>query len=78
MKTFKVLGSGCRNCLTTASLIEEQARRLGVEVQVEKVTDVQAIMGYGVLSTPAVVLEGSVVHVGGVPSRQAVSAWLSH
>ena len=67
MKTVKVLGSGCRNCTTTAQLIEEQAKALGVAVTIEKVTDLGQIMAYGVMRTPGVVVDGKVVHAGGVP-----------
>ncbi|MGC2857637.1 thioredoxin family protein [Novispirillum sp. DQ9] len=76
MKQVKVLGSGCRNCVTTADLIARQAADLGVEVTVEKVTDLAAIMGYGVMSTPGVVIDGTVVHAGGVPSPETVRGWL--
>ena len=53
MKNIKVLGTGCANCKTTLKLIEEVAKEMGVELQLEKVEDIQAIMGYGVMSTPA-------------------------
>ena len=76
MKSVKVLGSGCRNCVTTARLIEERAGALGVPVEVDKVTDVAAIMGYGVMRTPGVVVDGTVVHAGGVPAAAAVDTWL--
>lgn len=76
MKTFKVLGSGCRNCVTTAKLIEDRAAALGVAVQVEKVTDMAAILGFGVMSTPGVVVDGTVVHAGGIPSADKVEGWL--
>lgn len=76
MKTVKVLGSGCRNCVTTAKLIEEKATALGVAVQVEKVTDIAAIMGYGVMSTPGVVVNEKLVHAGGIPKPEAVETWL--
>jgi hypothetical protein len=52
---IKVLGTGCANCKNTLKLIEEVALEKGVAVQLEKVEDIQSIMGYGVLSTPAVV-----------------------
>ena len=55
MKNIKVLGSGCANCQTTAKLIEETARELGVEIALEKVEDIGQIMSYGVMSTPGVV-----------------------
>ncbi|MBF0284002.1 MAG: thioredoxin family protein [Magnetococcales bacterium] len=76
MKTFQVLGPGCRNCVTTAQRIEERAQALGIEARVEKVTDMATILGFGVISTPGVVLEGKVVHAGGVPSVAQVEQWL--
>ncbi|MBK4723480.1 thioredoxin family protein [Azospirillum sp. YIM DDC1] len=77
MKIVKVLGSGCKNCVTTAKLIEEKAAALGVAVQVEKVTDIAAIMGYGVMSTPGVVVDEKVVHAGGIPKPEAIAKWLA-
>ena len=77
MKDFKVLGSGCSNCVTTAKLIEDIAKAKGVEVTVEKITDLTQILGYGVMSTPGVVIDGKVVHAGGVPARSKVEAWFA-
>jgi small redox-active disulfide protein 2 len=77
MKAIKVLGSGCRSCELTARLVEEEAHALGVDVSVEKVTDMAEIMAYGVLSTPGVVVDGEVVHAGGVPRHETVREWLS-
>jgi small redox-active disulfide protein 2 len=74
---IKVLGTGCANCKTTLKLIEEVAAAKGVAVQLEKVEDIQAIMGYGVMSTPGVVIDGKVVHAGGVPSRDKIEGWLA-
>ena len=76
MKNIKVLGSGCANCKATARLIEETAQELGTEIELEKVEDIAEIMGYGVMSTPGVVVDGEVVHSGGVPDRKAVAGWL--
>lgn len=76
MKNIKVLGTGCTNCKTTMKLIEDAAKEKGVEVQLEKVEDLQAIMSYGVMSTPGVVVDGKVVHAGGVPSRDKIAGWL--
>lgn len=76
MKDIKVLGTGCANCNTTAKLIEETAQGLGIPARVEKVTDMAQILGYGVMSTPGVVIDGKVVHAGGVPSRASVEGWL--
>jgi small redox-active disulfide protein 2 len=76
MKNIKVLGTGCANCKATLKLIEDVAKAKGVEIQLEKVEDVAAIVGYGVLSTPGVVVDGKVVHSGGLPSRDKILSWL--
>lgn len=76
MKEIKVLGTGCANCKATTRLIEETAKTAGVEIRLEKVEDMPAIVGYGVLATPGVVVDGTVVHSGGVPSREKVLSWL--
>jgi len=66
MKNIKVLGSGCKNCETTAKLISLAAEQAGVEIELEKVTDMAQIMSYGVMSTPGVVVDRKVVHAGGL------------
>jgi small redox-active disulfide protein 2 len=76
MKDIKVLGSGCANCQTTLKLIEEIAQTRGVAINLEKVDDMAAILGYGVMSTPGVVIDGKVVHAGGVPDRKKIESWL--
>lgn len=74
---IKVLGTGCANCKTTLKLIAEVASAKGVEIQLEKVEDLPSIMRYGVMSTPGVVIDGKVVHAGGVPDRDKIAAWLA-
>jgi small redox-active disulfide protein 2 len=76
MKNIKVLGTGCANCKTTMKLIEEAAKERGVAIQLEKIEEIQDIMAYGVMSTPGVVVDGKVVHAGGVPNRDKVAGWL--
>ena len=76
MRKIKVLGSGCRNCEITANAIAQAAEEAGVEIELEKVTDIAEIMGYGVMSTPGVVVDGEVVHAGGVPGPDQVRAWM--
>jgi small redox-active disulfide protein 2 len=76
MKEIKVLGTGCANCNNTVKLIEEAAKAVAVEVKIEKVTDMAQILGHGVMSTPGVVVDGKLVHAGGVPTRASVEAWL--
>lgn len=77
MKNIQVLGTGCANCKTTLKLIEDVAQAKGVEVQLEKIEEIAAIMGYGVMSTPGVVIDGKVVHAGGVPDRKKIEGWLA-
>lgn len=77
MKNIKVLGTGCANCKTTLKLIEEAAAARGIVVQLEKVEEIKDIMSYGVMSTPGVVIDGKVVHAGGIPSRDKIDGWLA-
>lgn len=77
MRNIKVLGTGCANCKATLKLIEEAAAAKGVAVQLEKVEELKDIMGYGVMSTPGVVIDGKVVHAGGIPSREKIEGWLA-
>lgn len=74
---IKVLGSGCANCRTTIALIEQVARANNVSVDLQKVEDLRDIMSYGVMSTPGVVIDGKVVHTGGIPSRDKIERWLT-
>lgn len=76
MKHIKVLGSGCASCKTVYRMIEETAQAMGVEVKLEKVEDIAEIMRHGVMSTPGVVVDGKVVHAGGMPDRAKIEAWL--
>ena len=76
MKHIKVLGTGCANCKATVKLIEDIARTRDVAVNLEKVENIADIMAYGVMSTPGVVIDGRVVHAGGVPDRKKVESWL--
>ncbi|MDP2822534.1 MAG: thioredoxin family protein [Sulfuritalea sp.] len=75
MKSVKVLGTGCANCKSTLLLIAEVAQAKGAEIRLEKIEDLQQIMSYGVMSTPGVVIDGKVVHAGGVPARSKVESW---
>jgi len=78
MKEIKVLGSGCcGSCTTTVTLIEQVAQAKGVAVNLQKVEDLKEVMSYGIMSTPGVVIDGKVVHAGGVPSRAKIEQWLA-
>jgi len=73
---IKVLGTGCSRCRATVALIEEVARAKGVAIDLAKVEDVKDIVSYGVRSTPGIVIDGKVVHAGGIPSRDKIEGWL--
>lgn len=75
MRSIKVLGTGCANCKNTVKLIEDVAKTRGVEVQIDKVEELSQIVSYGIMSTPGVVVDGKVVHTGGVPARSKVETW---
>jgi len=76
MKTIKVLGSGCAKCAKTAELIAAIASELNIPVSIEKETDARTIMAFGVMSTPAVVVDEQLVHSGSVPHREDIKKWL--
>jgi hypothetical protein len=75
MTTVKVLGIGCATCRNTQALVEDVATAAGVPITVEKVEDPQQFVTYGVMRTPAVVIDGRLVHAGGMPSREKVEGW---
>ncbi len=75
MKEIKVLGTGCANCKATVTLVQEVAAAKGVDINLEKVEQIQDIMSYNIMSTPGVVIDGQVVHAGGIPARSKVESW---
>ncbi len=76
MKHVKVFGPGCARCQQTADMVKSEAAKIGVEVEVEKVTDYAEIAKAGVASTPGVMVEGKLVHAGGLPKPADVQSWL--
>lgn len=74
---IKVLGPGCAKCKATADLINRVAAETGKSVQIEKIEDMCQIVGFGVMTTPAVVIGGKVVHKGSVPTHDQVLSWLN-
>jgi len=76
MKTIQVLGSGCANCQRTYDLIARTAAERNVPVDIRKVEDMADILAMGVMSTPAVAIDGTVVHSGSIPSAAQVADWL--
>ena len=77
MKKIQILGPGCPNCERLAGLTERGARELGIEFELQKVTEITEIVQFGVMATPGLVLDGEVLVSGRVPSEAEVKEWLS-
>jgi len=76
MKRLHILGTGCPKCKKLAENTEAAARALGDEYEIEKVTDINEIMKFGVMMTPALVVDGQVKVVGKVPSQEEIKILL--
>jgi small redox-active disulfide protein 2 len=77
MKKIEILGPGCARCRQLAETAEEAARQLGLSYELEKVEDLDRILKYGVMMTPALVVDGEVKVFGRVPSVTEVKSLLS-
>lgn len=73
---IKVLGPGCLKCEQTEKNVKEAVQESGLDVKIEKFTDVMEIAKYGVLGTPAVVVEGEVKSVGKIPDKDEIMTWI--
>ena len=73
---IEILGSGCKKCTNLAANVEQVANRLSLNIELEKVTDMASIVDYGVMSTPAIVINGTVVSSGRVPSDTEIEQLL--
>jgi len=68
MKKLQILGTGCPKCIKLAEVTREAATQLGIEFELEKVTDIKQIVAFGVMMTPALAVDGRVVVSGRVPT----------
>jgi small redox-active disulfide protein 2 len=73
---IKILGKGCGNCIWTERLVREVIAQAGVDASVEKITKTSEMLPYGIMATPAIVIDEHVVHSGGIPTRQDVERWI--
>jgi small redox-active disulfide protein 2 len=73
---IEILGMGCSNCNKLYQNVLEAVKRSGKEVEVTKVEDIQKIMTYGVLSTPALAIDGVVKVAGKVPKAEEIEGWI--
>lgn len=73
---IKILGPGCPKCKQTGDLVRKLVIETGVDANVEKVSDLMEIAGYGVFGTPAVVVDGEVKSVGKIPTMEEIKTWI--
>ena len=74
---IEILGSGCSKCKKTKEVVEKALKNSGVEAEIVKVEDFETILNYGVMITPAVVIDGDVKLVGKVPDEKEVKKWIT-
>ena len=77
MKKLQILGTGCPKCKKLAENVETAAKALGIEYEIKKVTDINEIMKFGVMLTPALAVDGQVKIVGKVPSPEDIEKTIS-
>ena len=73
---IKVLGPGCPKCRQTEEIVQQAGAEEGIAANIEKVTDVMKIAGYGVFGTPAVIIDGEVKSVGKIPKKEEIKTWI--
>ena len=77
MTKLQILGTGCPRCSKLAENAEAAAKGLGIEFTIEKVTDINEIMKFGVMMTPALVINGEVKAAGRIPATAELANWLT-
>ena len=73
---IKILGPGCPKCKQTEEIVRQAVAEEGIAADIEKVTDVMKIAGYGVFGTPAVIVDGEVKSVGKIPKKEDIKTWI--
>ena len=75
MKNIKIFGSGCRNCKMTYANVEKVVKETGTDAAIVKEENIAEIVKHGIMSTPAVMIDGTIVHAGGVPDEIEIRKW---
>jgi len=73
---IEILGTGCSKCKKLSELTQTVIQELGISEEIKKVTDINKIIDYGVMITPALVIDGDVKVVGKIPSKQEIAVWI--
>lgn len=74
---IQILGTGCAKCRELEAMVKKIVDETGAEASIEKVTDAREIVGMGVFATPAVVIDGTIKSVGGLPTKKDILSWIS-
>lgn len=73
---IEILGTGCPKCKKLNELAEEAVNELNLSAEIIKITDINKIIDYGVMMTPALVIDGDVKVAGKIPSKQEIAEWI--
>jgi small redox-active disulfide protein 2 len=73
---IRVFGPGCANCIKLEKVVVEVIREMGITEQVQKVSDIKEMLSYGIMSTPALVIDGKVKFSGRIPSKDEIKKYL--
>jgi small redox-active disulfide protein 2 len=76
MLDIKVLGPGCANCIKLENLVREVVSENNLPAQIEKITDPQKFMDYGIMITPGLIVNGKVLAMGKIPTKSTLEHWL--
>jgi small redox-active disulfide protein 2 len=76
MRNVKILGLGCPNCKRLEASVRKVSEETGLSAEIEKVTDFDQIVEWGILATPGLVVDGEVVATGRIPSDKEIAGWL--
>jgi len=76
MKKVEVFGTGCKKCITTEEMIKNKAQAIGAEIDLQHIYDPVEMASRGIMSTPAEMVDGKLVHKGGLPSDAEIEEWL--
>lgn len=77
MKKLQILGTGCPKCKKLAEIAEQAADELGIEYEIEKITQINDIMKFGVMMTPALAVDGEVMLAGKIPSVEELKQMIA-
>lgn len=77
MKKVEVFGGGCANCSNLEAQIQNKAKELNIEIELIHISDISEMIARGLMSTPAVIVEGKLVHRGGLASDKDIENWIT-